>query len=101
MEASAVRNDDLASEAGQRWWMFLVSGTVWAIIALTVFRFDIDSAGVMRAIVGVFCIVAGVQQFATVGVASTESKIVHVILGLLFVAVGVLALVYPHRLSSR
>lgn len=97
MEASAVRTDDLAPDAGQRWWMFLVSGTVWAIIALTVFRFDIDSAGVIGAIVGAFCIVAGIQQFATLGVSSTGWKIVHVILGLLFVAVGVLALVYPHR----
>jgi len=97
MEASAVRTDDLAPDAGQRWWMFLVSGTVWAIIALTVFRFDIHSAGVIGAIVGAFCIVAGIQQFATLGVSSTGWKIVHVILGLLFVAVGVIALVYPHR----
>ena len=97
MEASAVRSHDLAPDAGQRWWMFLVSGTVWAIFALIVFRFDIDSAGTIGAVVGIVCIVAGVQQFASIGVASTGWKIVHVVLGLLFVAVGIVALAYPHR----
>ena len=97
MEASAVRTDDLAPDAGRHWWLFLVSGTVWAIFALTIFRFDIKSAGAIGAVVGIVCIVAGFQQFLSVGVSSTGWKIFHVILGLLFVAVGIVALAYPQR----
>jgi hypothetical protein len=35
--------------------------------SLTVFRFDIQSAGAIGAVVGIVCIVAG-QQFASVGI---------------------------------
>jgi uncharacterized membrane protein HdeD (DUF308 family) len=97
MQASAVRTDDLAPDAGRHWWLFLVSGTVWAIFALTIFRFDIKSAGAIGAVVGIVCIVAGFQQFLSVGVSSTGWKIFHVVLGLLFVAVGIVALAYPQR----
>jgi uncharacterized membrane protein HdeD (DUF308 family) len=47
--------------------------------------------------VGVVCIVAGIAQFMALAVSSTGWRIVRVILGLLFVAVGVVALAYPHR----
>jgi uncharacterized membrane protein HdeD (DUF308 family) len=77
--------------------MFLVSGSVWAIFALTIFRFDIHSAGAIGAVVGIVCIVAGVHQFAALGVSSTGWRVVRVIFGLLFVAVGIVALAYPHR----
>jgi uncharacterized membrane protein HdeD (DUF308 family) len=105
MDASAAQTgritpagqEDLAPDAHRRWWMFLVSGSVWAIFALIVFRFDIQSAGTIGAVVGIVCIVAGVEQFASLGVSSTGWRIVRVILGLLFVAVGVVALVYPER----
>jgi uncharacterized membrane protein HdeD (DUF308 family) len=97
MQASGVRVDDLAADAGRNWWYFLVTGTVWAIFALTVFRFDLNSAGTIGAVVGVVCIVAGMQQFLAMSVSSTGWKIVHVILGLLFIAVGVVALAYPQR----
>ena len=50
MEASAVRTDDLAPDAGRHWWLFLVSGTLWAIFALIVFRFDIKSAGAIGTV---------------------------------------------------
>ena len=60
MEASARRiEDDLAADAGRHWWQFLVSGAVWALFALTVFRFDITSVAAIGAVIGVFCIVAG------------------------------------------
>ena len=84
-------------DAGRQWWYFLVTGTLWAIFSLTVFRFDLDSAGAVGAVVGVVCIVAGMRSSSAVGVSSTGWKIVHVILGLLFVAVGVVALAYPQR----
>ncbi len=88
---------DLAPGAGRQWWYFLVTGSLWAIFSLTVFRFDLDSAGAVGAVVGVVCIVAGIAQFMALGVSSAGWRIVRVILGLLFVAVGVVALAYPHR----
>jgi len=106
MEASAAQTgritptggqEDLAADAGRAWWWFLVSGSVWAIFALTIFRFDIHSAGTLGAVVGIVCIVAGVEQFASLRVSSAGWRIVRVILGLLFIAVGVVALAYPQR----
>jgi uncharacterized membrane protein HdeD (DUF308 family) len=95
--APAGGPEDLAADAGRNWWYFAVTGTVWAIFALTIFRFDIHSAGTIGAVVGIVCIVAGVEQFASLRVSSAGWRIVRVILGLLFIAVGVVALAYPQR----
>ena len=98
MEATARRiQDDIAADAGRHWWQFLVSGAVWALFAITVFRFDITSVTAIGAVIGVFCIVAGVMQFFALGISSTGWRIVRVILGVLFILVGVAALAYPHR----
>jgi uncharacterized membrane protein HdeD (DUF308 family) len=89
--------EDLDPQASRQWWLFLVSGTVWAIFALIVFRFDIHSAGTIGAVVGIVCIVAGFEQFGALRVSSTGWRIVRVILAVLFILVGIVALAYPHR----
>ena len=80
------------------WWTLLITGSLWLLFAMIVFRFDIKSVTAVGIAVAIVCIAAGVNQFVAIGTSESSAwKVVRVILGVLFMLVGVLALAYPHR----
>jgi uncharacterized membrane protein HdeD (DUF308 family) len=86
---------EVAREAGRWWWLFLLTGIAWLVFSLIIFRFDITSAATVAILFGVVAIVAGVDEFMAMGVSTTGWKIVHGILGVIFVLVGVFAFIEP------
>jgi uncharacterized membrane protein HdeD (DUF308 family) len=89
--------DDLAPEARRLWWLFIVTGSLWLLFALIVFRFNIDTVTGIGIAVGAFCIVAGVNEFMAVGASRGGWKVARGALGVLFCLVGIAALAYPNR----
>jgi uncharacterized membrane protein HdeD (DUF308 family) len=89
--------EDLAPEARRLWWLFLVTGSLWLLFALIVFRFNIDTVTGIGIAVGAFCIVAGINEFMAVGASRGGWKVARITLGVLFSLVGIAALAYPHR----
>ena len=88
---------DLTPAAARLWWVFLITGTLWRIFSLIVFRFDIHTVTAVGIAVGALCIAAGVNEFMRLSVSTPGWKIFHIIFGVLFVLVGIVALAYPHR----
>ena len=86
---------ELAEEAADRWWMFLVTGIGWLVFSLLVFQWDYTTVYAISILFGIVALVAGVNEFFQIVVSSTGWKIVHGILGVLYVVVGVWALVNP------
>lgn len=87
---------DLA-EGARPWWLFLVTGSLWLVFSLVVFRFNINSVTGIGIAVGAVCIAAGINEFIAVGASRGGWKVVRTVLGVLFALVGIVALVYPHR----
>ena len=86
---------ELAEEAADRWWMFLVTGIGWLVLSLLVFQWDYTTIYAISILFGIVALVAGSNEFFQIMVSSTGWKIVHGILGVLFVITGVWALVDP------
>jgi uncharacterized membrane protein HdeD (DUF308 family) len=86
---------ELAEDAADRWWMFLVTGIGWLVFSLLVFQWDYTTVYAISILFGIVALVAGVNEFFQIVVSSTGWKIVHGILGVLYVIVGVWALVNP------
>jgi uncharacterized membrane protein HdeD (DUF308 family) len=86
---------ELAEEAADRWWMFLVTGIGWLVFALLVFQWDYTTVYAISILFGIVALVAGINEFFQIVVSSTGWKFVHGILGVLYVIVGVWALVNP------
>jgi uncharacterized membrane protein HdeD (DUF308 family) len=86
---------ELAEEAANRWWMFLVTGIGWLVFSLLVFQWDYTTVYAISILFGIVALVAGINEFFQIVVSSTGWKIVHGILGVLYVIVGVWALVNP------
>ena len=86
---------ELAEDAAGRWWMFLVTGIGWLVFSLLVFQWDYTTVYAISILFGIVALVAGANEFFQIVVSSTGWKIVHGILGVLYVIVGVWALVNP------
>ena len=86
---------EVVREAARWWWLFLLGGIAWLVFALVIFRFDITSAASIAILFGIVAIVAGVDEFMAIGVSTTGWKIVHGILGVIFVVVGIFAFIEP------
>jgi uncharacterized membrane protein HdeD (DUF308 family) len=88
---------EVTMEAADRWWFFLVTGIAWLVFALLVFQWDYTTVYAISILFGIVALLAGVNEFMQMGVSTTGWRIVHGILGVLFVIAGVWALVHPHN----
>jgi hypothetical protein len=86
----------MAKTASGYWWVWLLTGALWIIVALVVLQFDTASAVTIGVITGVMFIVAGLQYFF---VASQVEgwKWLWFLIGAFLVVGGIVALVYPGR----
>jgi len=92
-----VEVEDLAAEGARYWWLFMVTGSLWLLFSLLVFRFNINSVTGIGIAVGAFCIAAGINEFLAVGTSRGGWKVVRAGLGVLFSVIGIVALAYPNR----
>lgn len=79
------------------WWLFLVTGILWLLLGIVVFRFDLTSVTAVGAAVAVLCLAAGVNEFMAIGPSEGGWKIARGALAGIFVVVGIAALIYPDR----
>jgi uncharacterized membrane protein HdeD (DUF308 family) len=77
------------------WWMFLITGIAWLIIALIVLRFDTTSIATVGALLGVVFLITGLNE-GMIAVVSPSWKWAHFALGILFVIGGFLAFASPY-----
>lgn len=94
---AALQDPEVAARIARRWWLFIVTGSLWILFSLIVFRFDLKSVTAVGIAVGALCFAAGVNEFLNLGATSGGWKVVRVILGVLFVVIGIVALAYPDR----
>jgi uncharacterized membrane protein HdeD (DUF308 family) len=88
---------EVVEEAAGRWWLFLVSGIAWLVFALLVFQWNYTTVYAISILFGIVALFAAVNEFVVISVSTTGWKIVHAILGVLFVIAGIWALVHPHN----
>lgn len=99
-EAGSARSGEASPRAfasddfGGLWWMFLISGVLWFLIAIIVLRFNLTSLTAIGALVGAFVLLAGLNELATTALVR-DWRWLHAGLAALFVAVGIVALFHP------
>lgn len=79
---------DIRREAtgfAKNWWLFLITGLAWLLIAMIVFQFDRMSVATVGILIGFMFLGAAVNEFLTSSTVAGGWKWVHVALGALFV----------------
>jgi uncharacterized membrane protein HdeD (DUF308 family) len=90
----AVR--EAGAALGRMWWLWLVAGVAWILIALVILQFDDASITTVGVLIGLMFLLSGFQQFAIAAIVPAF-KWLWVIFGVLFLIAGVICLISPEN----
>ena len=76
------------------WWMFLVTGIAWLIIAVMVLRFTPASINTVGVLMGVLFLLGGFNEFLEASIRHSW-RWAHVVMGVLFVIGAIWAFARP------
>jgi uncharacterized membrane protein HdeD (DUF308 family) len=88
---------EAVEDAAGKWWLFLVGGIAWLVFALIVFQGTYKTVYAVSILFGIVAITVGLTEFLSLGLWTTGWKIVHGLLGTLYLITGIWALVHPHN----
>src|SRR5262249_35074143 len=77
------------------WWLLLITGIAWTLVALILLRFDYTSVSAISILFGVVAIMAGVAEIGVLILARGWWKLLHAFLVVVFIAAGIVAFVPP------
>lgn len=85
----------IVREGARYWWVFLLTGIAWLLIAWLVLRMDITSIAAVGVLLGVVFLVASVNEVGLGSLMSGGWKILHYVMALIFFIGGLWSLVRP------
>jgi uncharacterized membrane protein HdeD (DUF308 family) len=86
--------DDAARAAEGLWWIFLVTGILWLIIAMMVLRFNTTSVTTIGVLMGVIFLVAMANEFLDAFVRRSW-RWAHIAMGVIFLLGSIWAFASP------
>ncbi len=94
-----LRNSEIrqfSSELSRSWWVFLISGFAWLIIALVVLRFDISSVGTIGLLLGAVFLYSAMYQFALAALQGGGWAVARAVLAVLFIGAAIWSFARPY-----
>lgn len=80
----------------KHWWLLLVTGVAWVVVAIVILRFDYNTVAAIAVLFGVFCFAAAANEVMVSAVTPSRGwRILHWLLAAIFIVVGVLAFFRP------
>jgi uncharacterized membrane protein HdeD (DUF308 family) len=77
------------------WWLVLIIGIGWMLVALIVLRFDYTSVNAIAILFGIVAIAAGVLEIGSTIIASGWWKLLYGVLAVVFIATGIVSFIHP------
>jgi uncharacterized membrane protein HdeD (DUF308 family) len=79
------------------WWIPLISGSLWVVFALILFRFDYTTVSALSILVGCVCLAGA--GFEAIAAFATHGwwRVVNIGLAIVFAIIGVVAFVHPQN----
>ena len=77
------------------WWLWLLTGLGWMLVALIVLRFDYTSVSAISILFGFIAIAAGVLEFGVMVLARSWWKLLHGAVAVIFIVAGIVAFIHP------
>jgi uncharacterized membrane protein HdeD (DUF308 family) len=77
------------------WWLFLLTGIGWTLVALIVLRFDYTSVSAIAILFGIVAIAAGLFELGMTMLAQGWWKLLYGVLAVVFIATGIVSFIHP------
>jgi uncharacterized membrane protein HdeD (DUF308 family) len=99
MDASAQVPEikEVGRALSRLWWLWLVFGFVWILIALVILQFDRASITTVGVLIGAMFLASGIQQLVIAGMVGGVARWVLIFFGVLLVIAGIIALISPEN----
>jgi uncharacterized membrane protein HdeD (DUF308 family) len=85
----------LLRQAAGYWWIPLITGVAWLIIAWLVLRLNQTSITTVGVLIGIILIVAGINEAAVAAFVPGGWKVWHIIMAVIFLLGGLWGLIRP------
>jgi uncharacterized membrane protein HdeD (DUF308 family) len=97
MESSTVSGvDDPLRGISRLWWLWIVFGIAWIVIAAVILQFDQASITTVGVLIGLMFIGTAAQQFV-VGSLADRWQLLYWFFGILFLIAGVISFISPEN----
>ena len=77
------------------WWLMLITGISWTLVALILLRFDYTSVSSISILFGFVALFAGVAEIGVFLIAAGWMKLLHAVLAVVYIVVGIVAFIHP------
>jgi len=84
-------------ELARLWWLWLITGICWLLVALVVLQFDQASITTVGVVIGIMFLVAGTQNLFFGALARGATRWLMWIFGVLFIIAGGISLIRPEN----
>jgi uncharacterized membrane protein HdeD (DUF308 family) len=88
---------DVSLQMSRLWWLWLIFGFLWIVIALVILQFDQASITTVGVLIGLMFLFSGFQQFALGSFVGGWLQFVMWFFGILLVIAGVIAFISPEN----
>src|SRR4029450_80117 len=96
MEVHMLTEERMIVREGARyWWLFLVSGILWLLIAWMVLRLNATSIATVGVLLGVVLLFAGINEVGMASLAPGGWEVGHYIMAVIFLLGGLYGFVRP------
>jgi len=85
----------IVREGARYWWLFLLSGILWLLIAWMVLRLNATSIATVGVLLGVVLLFAGINEVAMASLAPGGWKVWHYLMAVIFLLGGLYGFVRP------
>ena len=83
-------------QLSRRWWVFLVSGILWLVIAIILLRFNATSVATIGLMLGAVFLFAAIHQFGVAALQGGGWAVFRILLGVLFIGGALWSFVQPY-----
>ncbi len=104
MEASATppgaaspELEEVGIQLSKLWWLWLVFGVFWIVVALVILQFDQASVTTVGVLIGIMFVISGFQQFMFGALVGGWLQLVMWLFGVLLLVAGVIAFISPEN----
>jgi uncharacterized membrane protein HdeD (DUF308 family) len=77
------------------WWLLLITGIGWMLVAVIVLRFDYKTVSAIAILFGIVALAAGILEIGVLILAQGWWKLLHGVLAAIFIATGIVSFIHP------